>query len=507
MEKPPTVWENESTKTEPSITQGGIPVEKKTIGKFIAVLRKASGMTQKELGDKLFVSDKTVSRWERDECTPELSLIPAIAELFGVTADELLRGERSAPGGAETTPRTGGKSEKQFKIMLHRCLTRFRNLSLISVGIGFLGLITALICNVGFTRAPLGFFLALAFLAAGVICQLCFASNALLRREEDDPYDSELQTANHQITRTTVTVLTVLCSMLAFCLPLAFVSPYWGLGFGAWILYGLLCVGVFLLLAHIADTLFLHKLLTDRDLLLDTAAEQAERARRKSLLKRTLLAALISSVLFGGGIVALGLSHPYRFAHPFEFHDYDTFAAFMQEASLAAWREDYGYKADQFTNPVNPLDPDGDGCDDFTWEDLPILNGEGRCQYLCYHDLLSRISQDEVDGAPYIRVYTQETMRLAYRTYNNILAALSWLLLLAVVTCFLIYAARACSKRALRNPLTVVFAVAVLFAAITVLAGFGAFSTEYIEPSTQVDVNVQIESSGIKTESLEPILP
>ena len=53
-------------------------MEKKTIGKFIAALRKANGMTQKELGEKLFVSDKTVSRWECDECTPELSLIPLL---------------------------------------------------------------------------------------------------------------------------------------------------------------------------------------------------------------------------------------------------------------------------------------------------------------------------------------------------------------------------------------------------------------------------------------------
>ena len=61
-------------------------MEKKTIGKFIAALRKANGMTQKELGEKLFVSDKTVSRWECDECTPELSLIPSIAEIFGIGA-------------------------------------------------------------------------------------------------------------------------------------------------------------------------------------------------------------------------------------------------------------------------------------------------------------------------------------------------------------------------------------------------------------------------------------
>ena len=74
-------------------------MEKKTIGKFIAVLRKANGLTQADLAEKLFVSDKTVSRWERDESTPDLELIPVIADLFGVTSDELLRGERNSNKG------------------------------------------------------------------------------------------------------------------------------------------------------------------------------------------------------------------------------------------------------------------------------------------------------------------------------------------------------------------------------------------------------------------------
>lgn len=67
-------------------------MERKTIGGLIAALRKASGMTQKDLAEKLNVSDKSVSRWERDDGAPDLSLIPVIAEVFGVTCDELLRG-------------------------------------------------------------------------------------------------------------------------------------------------------------------------------------------------------------------------------------------------------------------------------------------------------------------------------------------------------------------------------------------------------------------------------
>ena len=72
-------------------------MEKKTIGKFISVLRKSNGMTQKELGERLFVSDKTVSRWECDECTPELSLVPSIAEIFGVTTDVIRTAEGKKP--------------------------------------------------------------------------------------------------------------------------------------------------------------------------------------------------------------------------------------------------------------------------------------------------------------------------------------------------------------------------------------------------------------------------
>ena len=72
-------------------------MEAKTIGKFIAALRKANGMTQKDLAEKLNVSDKTISRWERDEGAPDLSLIPVIAEIFEITCDELLRGERKSP--------------------------------------------------------------------------------------------------------------------------------------------------------------------------------------------------------------------------------------------------------------------------------------------------------------------------------------------------------------------------------------------------------------------------
>lgn len=63
-------------------------------GSFIASLRREKGMTQKELASLLGISDKAVSKWERGESYPEITLFPALGATLGVTADELMAGER-----------------------------------------------------------------------------------------------------------------------------------------------------------------------------------------------------------------------------------------------------------------------------------------------------------------------------------------------------------------------------------------------------------------------------
>ena len=70
-------------------------MEAKSIGKFIATLRKANGYTQAQLAEMLGVSNKTISNWENEVSYPDLSLIPVIADMFNVTSDELLRGEKN----------------------------------------------------------------------------------------------------------------------------------------------------------------------------------------------------------------------------------------------------------------------------------------------------------------------------------------------------------------------------------------------------------------------------
>lgn len=64
------------------------------IGEFISALRKEKDMTQKKLAEKLFVSDKAVSKWERGLSMPDVSLLIPLSQVLGVTATELLCGKR-----------------------------------------------------------------------------------------------------------------------------------------------------------------------------------------------------------------------------------------------------------------------------------------------------------------------------------------------------------------------------------------------------------------------------
>ena len=64
------------------------------IGKFIASLRREAGLTQEMLGEKLGVTNKTVSRWETGGYLPDIETFSLLAQIFGVSINELFAGER-----------------------------------------------------------------------------------------------------------------------------------------------------------------------------------------------------------------------------------------------------------------------------------------------------------------------------------------------------------------------------------------------------------------------------
>lgn len=64
-----------------------------TIGSRIAKFRKAKNMTQEELANMVGVSSQAVSKWENDASCPDISLLPQLSKVLGVTTDELLTGK------------------------------------------------------------------------------------------------------------------------------------------------------------------------------------------------------------------------------------------------------------------------------------------------------------------------------------------------------------------------------------------------------------------------------
>lgn len=75
------------------------------IGMNIAALRRRNNLTQEELAEKLAVSRQTLAKWEREESEPDVKSLLRIAELFGVSLDDLVHYEAADNGGMEIPPK------------------------------------------------------------------------------------------------------------------------------------------------------------------------------------------------------------------------------------------------------------------------------------------------------------------------------------------------------------------------------------------------------------------
>ena len=76
----------------------------KTMAEVISSRRKELGLTQKDLAEKLDITDKAVSKWERGLACPDTALIPKLAVILGITIEELMTAKP-----AETTGHRGGE--------------------------------------------------------------------------------------------------------------------------------------------------------------------------------------------------------------------------------------------------------------------------------------------------------------------------------------------------------------------------------------------------------------
>lgn len=309
-------------------------MEKKTIGGFIAALRKANGMTQKDLAEKLNVSDKTVSRWERDDGAPDLAVIPVIAEIFGVTCDELLRGERKPPiertgtaQEAESTP----KAEKQRQHLLKSTFLQYKNHTYIAMGISVIGIIAALICNLAFLKAVLGFFLGAIFFAAGIVCQVIFINKAFFSVEDAGLDPDVLSDYNRKIIVLAEKSIGLTVAFIGFTFPLILVDAYMGLGSDSLLIWGALGTAAFLLIYSVV-LYFLNASFLKKGIYRLSEKEYSVYCHNHKL-KRTcsIILAVLLAFTGVGHNVATSIWGPYSIMKGTTFEDYESFIEYMEQ--------------------------------------------------------------------------------------------------------------------------------------------------------------------------------
>ena len=404
-------------------------MEKKTMGSFLAALRRANGMTQKELAERLNVSDKSVSRWERDDGAPDLALIPVIAEVFGVTCDELLRGERAAAGeeqGAQSTP----KGEQQKKHLLATSLSRFRSRCCIALACSFGGFLVAMAFNSALDRALLGFFLGAVFFVAAAAVETVQLNAALLAIHDEE--GENVDAFRRAVVRGAERTYGAAWVLFACTLPLlwafhpvtinGFTVSRTGVGVSLTFWQAALVLLAAVLLAFFAVWIAERRLVKKRFL---PPEEKTEAQRKNDRLLRTtaltLCAALALSAFINRALVGFGDTR--RLAEGTEFTDFDSFVRYMRKPVEPIY---YGDAAPAPDTAVaeSPL---------YYENDTPIYrsqtegatieddNGNVLCNFIWRNrSVVFWRTGPKADGYLPVTVYTQEAMSLAQQKAKHI---------------------------------------------------------------------------------------
>ena len=131
------------------------------IGNFIMSERKAKKMTQAKLAEKLFVSEKTISKWEKGNGIPDTNLLPKLCEIFDVSINEILNGERISNENYKSKAEEGLLALQKQKMESDKLLLKIEIvLGWISVLVYFFGLFVAiyLMHNFDFVVLPVVIF-------------------------------------------------------------------------------------------------------------------------------------------------------------------------------------------------------------------------------------------------------------------------------------------------------------------------------------------------------------
>lgn len=170
-------------------------MEKQSIGKFIAVMRKSKGLTQQQLADMVRVSNKTVSKWETEESYPDINLIPVLAEIFEISCDELLKGKIiNNHADLELLP-DGGKSLKLAQNFSKKAMLLFKSFTLINILIPILGKALLLIMCLAYYEL-VGVIVDIVLIAIAIVLQIINISFSINKLSIDGEQFSQIDANN-----------------------------------------------------------------------------------------------------------------------------------------------------------------------------------------------------------------------------------------------------------------------------------------------------------------------
>ena len=126
-------------------------IDKQKFGAFVASLRKEKGLTQKELAQQFFISDKAVSKWETGVSIPDTALLIPIADLFGITVTELLMCQRMEQANemdselAESVVKTAISYPEQKPVRVYQVRNKWGRIYVLSLIVCCIELIVSLL--------------------------------------------------------------------------------------------------------------------------------------------------------------------------------------------------------------------------------------------------------------------------------------------------------------------------------------------------------------------------
>jgi len=247
-----------------------------------------------------------------------------IAEIFHVTSDEILRGERVSHQEV-TQEGNSEKGKKQIALLLNQSKVKFQMYSVIARGVAGIGVIAAMICNMGFNRAYIGFFVGCIFCLIGLIMiSVCFIkTTAAIHMEEAEQKD--ITAAKNYVIRWFYGTMVVIACFFAFLLPLIALpyDTYMGITIDSWMGYGLLAAGRVAVVGVLFWWIFGVKKFAVSE------KQKASVKQKLKYVKRTAIVMIITLLVQGLTLTIIDTVHP--FAEGTTFYTYKEFFAYMEK--------------------------------------------------------------------------------------------------------------------------------------------------------------------------------